>query len=81
MNHRASRKALSQMVSNGGWSRQFEDPIPLPRGRSLVTLEDAASYIMKLSKAERDRPEPPAKPTSWLRKAARRRAIPSVGVE
>jgi hypothetical protein len=35
-----------------GWSRQFEDPIPLPRGRQLVTLKDAADYIMKLPKAE-----------------------------
>jgi hypothetical protein len=34
------------------WSRAFEDPIPLPRGRQLVTLKDAAAYIMKLSKAE-----------------------------
>lgn len=45
------------MVSDGGWSRRFEDPIPLPRGRRLVTLEEAAGYIMKLSKAERDLPE------------------------
>jgi hypothetical protein len=28
------------------------DPIPLPRGRRLVTLEDAAKYIQKLPKAE-----------------------------
>jgi hypothetical protein len=34
------------------WSRAFEDPIPLPRGRQLVTLEDAAAYIMKLPKGE-----------------------------
>jgi hypothetical protein len=34
------------------WSRRFDDPIPLPRGRRLVTLKDAADYIMKLSKAE-----------------------------
>jgi hypothetical protein len=26
----------------------------LPRGRQLVTLEDAAAYIMKLPKAEQD---------------------------
>jgi hypothetical protein len=39
------------------WSRRFEDPIPLPRGRQLVTLEDAAGYIMKLPKAEHDLPE------------------------
>jgi hypothetical protein len=37
-----------------GWKRPFEDPIPLPRGRQLVTLEDAAAYIMKLAKAEQD---------------------------
>jgi hypothetical protein len=35
-----------------GWSRPFEDPIPLPRGRQLVILKDAANYIMELPKAE-----------------------------
>ena len=39
------------------WSASFEDPIPLPRGRPLVTLKDAASYIMKLPKAEHATPE------------------------
>jgi hypothetical protein len=34
-----------------GWSRRFDEPIPLPRGRQLVTLKDAADYIM-LPKAE-----------------------------
>jgi hypothetical protein len=34
------------------WGRPFEDPIVLPGGRQLVTLEDAAAYIMKLPKAE-----------------------------
>ena len=28
-----------------GWQRRFDDPIPLPRGRQLVTLQDAADYI------------------------------------
>jgi hypothetical protein len=37
-----------------GWKRTFHDPIPLPRGRQLVTLEDAAGYIMKLPKADQD---------------------------
>jgi hypothetical protein len=36
------------------WSRKFDDPIPLPRGRQIVTLEDAAKYIQKLPKAEQD---------------------------
>jgi hypothetical protein len=35
-----------------GWKRPFDDPIPLPRRRQLVTLKDAADYIMKLPKAE-----------------------------
>src|SRR5882724_9285436 len=34
------------------WSRAFDDPIPLLRGRQLVTLEDATNYIQKLPKAE-----------------------------
>src|ERR1700730_4930828 len=35
-----------------GWSRRFDDPIPLPKGLRLVTLEAAARYIQKLPKAE-----------------------------
>ena len=35
-----------------GWERPFDDPIPLPRGRQLVTLKDAAAYIQKLPEAE-----------------------------
>jgi hypothetical protein len=34
--------------------RSFDDPIPVPRGRQLVTLKDAADYIMKLPKAEQN---------------------------
>ena len=37
-----------------GWKRPFDDPIPLPRGRQLVTLKDAAEFIQKLPKAEQD---------------------------
>jgi hypothetical protein len=40
-----------------GWQRRFDDPIPLPRGRQLVTLEDAGKYITKLPKAEHEAPE------------------------
>jgi hypothetical protein len=39
------------------WKRSFEDPIDLPRGRRLVTLEDAGNYITKLPKAEHEAPE------------------------
>jgi hypothetical protein len=40
-----------------GWQRPFENPIPLPRGRQLVTLQDAGNYITKLPKAEHDADE------------------------
>jgi hypothetical protein len=35
-----------------GWKRPFDDPVPLPGGRLLVTLEDAGDYISSLPKAE-----------------------------
>jgi len=44
-------------VADRGWQRRFEDPIPLPRGRQLVTLEDAGTYITKLPKAEHEAAE------------------------
>jgi hypothetical protein len=40
------------MMAATGWKRPFADPIPLPRGRQLVTLEDAAEYIQKLPETE-----------------------------
>jgi hypothetical protein len=40
-----------------GWKRRFDDPIPLPRGRQLVTLQDAGTYITKLPKAEHEAAE------------------------
>src|SRR5882724_3937468 len=39
------------------WSRRFDEPIPLPKGRQLVTLKDAGTYITKLPKAEHTEPE------------------------
>ena len=33
------------------WSTPFDDPIPLPRGKSLRTLQQAADYIMQLTEA------------------------------
>src|SRR5258706_10948373 len=32
-----------------GWARDFDDPIPLPRGRQLVTLEDASQIYPEAS--------------------------------
>jgi hypothetical protein len=40
------------MKSPRGWKRRFDEPIPLPRGRQLVTLEDAGNYITRLPKVE-----------------------------
>ena len=39
------------------WDQQFYDPIELPGRTPLVTLRDAAQYIIKLPKAERDTDE------------------------
>ena len=33
-----------------GWQTKFDEPIPLPKGKLLVTLRDAALYITKLPK-------------------------------
>ena len=44
-------------VANRGWKRPFDDPIPLPRGRQLVTLQDAGKYITKLPKREHEAAE------------------------
>ena len=34
------------------WDQQFFDPIMLPSGRKLVTLRDAAKYVVQLPKVE-----------------------------
>ena len=39
------------------WLRKFDEPIPLPRGRQLVTLKDAGEYITQLPKFEHAAPE------------------------
>jgi hypothetical protein len=44
-------------VTERGWKRTFAEPIPLPRGRQLVTLKDAGNYITKLPKAEHEATE------------------------
>jgi hypothetical protein len=41
-------------MSDKGWDRAFDDPIPLPDGGELLTLRDAANYITKLPKREHD---------------------------
>jgi hypothetical protein len=44
-------------LADRGWKRRFDKPIPLPRGRQLVTLEDAGTYITKLPKAKHEAAE------------------------
>jgi hypothetical protein len=44
-------------MRRSGWARKFNEPIPLPKGKTLVTLRDAATYITKLPKAEHDAEE------------------------
>src|SRR5580692_11156483 len=45
------------VISDRGWSREFDDPIVLPDGEKLRTLLDAATYITNLPKKESDLPE------------------------
>jgi hypothetical protein len=51
--HASGRGAVRLMAK--GWRQAFDDPIDLPRGGQLVTLEDAGNYITKLPKAELER--------------------------
>jgi hypothetical protein len=39
------------------WSAPFDEPIPLPRGRKLVTPTDAGPYITKRPKAAHGAPK------------------------
>jgi hypothetical protein len=54
--HPIRRRAICLMAYKG-WSREFEDPIPLPGGRKLITLRDAADYMTALPKKEAAAPE------------------------
>ena len=45
-----------KMSKRTGWGCEFDDPIELPDGGELVTLEDAGNYITKLPKAEHEAP-------------------------
>jgi hypothetical protein len=40
-----------------GWKRVFDEPIPLPNGRELVTLEDAGRYVDALPRRILEREE------------------------
>src|SRR5258706_2556337 len=49
--------AARSMKSPRGWKRSFEEPIPLPRGRQLVTLEDAGQVHHQTEMGARGRGE------------------------
>lgn len=44
-------------MSESGWRREFEYPIPLPGGGELRTLLDAGNYITSLPEKESALPE------------------------
>jgi hypothetical protein len=37
-------------MADTGWLRKFEDPIPLPDGRKVITSRDATDYITNCRK-------------------------------
>jgi hypothetical protein len=52
--NRARRTCSRSGVTLVSWDQEFFDPIILPGQKPLVTLRDAAQYIIKLPKAERE---------------------------
>ena len=61
-------------MAKKGWSRPFEDPIELADGRELLTLKNAADYIMRLPKAEQkhEKWQTASRCRSWPTKVAAR---------
>jgi hypothetical protein len=53
---RSRQEGLSQLTAKG-WDRTFDDPVPLPDGRELATLRDAAVYVQSLPRATQKREE------------------------
>jgi hypothetical protein len=56
-NANSKKRTMAALVADRGWKPRFDDPIPLPRGRQFVTLEDAGNYITRLPKAEHEAQE------------------------
>jgi hypothetical protein len=59
--HASYAKSLPSLVPAircASWmASPFDDPIKPPKGRPLVTLKDAAAYILKLPKSAQQSPE------------------------
>ena len=45
--HVARTERQGRSVSERGWQREFDDPIPLPDGGQLRTLREAVAYLAK----------------------------------
>jgi hypothetical protein len=43
---------MTTMPRGTNWSREFDEPIPVQKGKPLVTLRDAAEYITALPKSQ-----------------------------
>ena len=61
------------------WSRAFNDPIPLPRGRNLVTLNHADEHIQKRPKAEQLLDKWRARSCSWFSNSTRPTMMARIG--
>jgi hypothetical protein len=48
---------FNQNISPVPWSSLFDDPIKPPKGRPIMTLKDAAAYIMRLPATQQQSPE------------------------
>jgi len=55
-----------------GWKRPFDEPIPLPRGRQLVTLEDAGNVMRALNRHVERVFEPSRKDKHWGKRKLKR---------
>ena len=52
-----SRRPSTSGVPSALQRRAFDDPIPIPGGRHLITLHDAAAYVTRLPRKEAEKPE------------------------
>jgi hypothetical protein len=48
------RAVKDHPVARMTWHREFDEPIPLPNGKTLATLSDARAYILKLKQTDQD---------------------------
>src|SRR4051812_11612325 len=44
------------MIERMGWSERFDDPVPVPNGKTIQRLDEARAYILTLPRAEQNSP-------------------------